>query len=586
MEVGPRGPDTPPITPRSITVCSDDEASSDDISTVSMDTSIRSIISEHVPSEDGEGFMWPQSGVANPEPDDAHTLVRRTAALRTHDSFRRRGPESVAQHLLLRDRQLQRIEGRATAQLGEAPGELIRNPVADDADLHIHSIQENDGAAVHDRDSLSAIVGHYNSVLCDQGPIGALLQRATRGQAYSDVPDPTLALTSRPWTAIHARKSFSLFLFLAAIMLLWDLHSLRLPGAVRRMSWLKVDHVKFYENPFPDFATGGNVAGNRRLAMIDAGVYIGSHYRLLADDQCNKTITSDSFEMVCTWDIDVHGIWFLVSGSTRGQGTTDGHVAPFYDYAGVEYAYSIGAHGNPGSTERQPPHDDDMSNVMGTGQVLRGKVWEVLASDVNAEGIFRLPVAPLPVSSRPWHAICNIAFTIPIALMLCCAAVLGLMGCNGAAKYAVAMCFMGTTIWALFIAVGLAWMLADPAAQDALPLVRVGLVKDVRLDIHCDRQLSAAVRCVDRYGLNTAYWIVALAACEVLVWSILSGVVLFEKSIVVGGFSSVWLLVCLQLTAYALDSDLYSKNTVYFIFMCLPAQVQILKNARTERLDF
>lgn len=292
-------------------------------------------------------------------------------------------------------------------------------------------IHENEQEPVHSRESLCSILAHYNTLDCD-GQIGGSFV-AGPGVAYANVPNTSLTFTTRPWTAIWSRWQFSIFVFTLAAALLQsgfsDLHHMTSSSTSRSMRWLKVENIEVFENVFPNFTGPHEIAENRRLALVDVGIYLDS-YNCRLTEACNTTITSaSSFEIACHRTVEMHGIWVLVAGATEraSADAAEGLPLPYYEYAGIQYSYTIGE--DDSVFGRRTPDETDVYNVMGTGQFVRGKIWDVLKSGSSSEGIFRIPTtARLPLVMRAWKEIVDfVAYTL-VGLVLAFASVLGLAG--------------------------------------------------------------------------------------------------------------------------------------------------------------
>lgn len=248
---------------------------------------------------------------------------------------------------------------------------------------------------------------------CAGGPIAHLLKRSQLGLAYANVPNSSMIWTSRPLTALWTRWQFSVFLLLLAVALLigqsQDLASLFHNSNMYSVRWLKVETIRVYENPFPDLAleqSSGNVPENGRLSVVDCGFFVSGN-DLALDETCNTTLTSDeSFEIRCLENVEVHGFWVRVAGSSaklKGSRLKHQHL-PHYDFAGLQYSYIVGS-ADSEIGARQPPNTGDVYNVMGTGQTIRGKIWDVVPSRSELEGLYRVPMAELPLLQRPLRTI-------------------------------------------------------------------------------------------------------------------------------------------------------------------------------------
>ena len=276
---------------------------------------------------------------------------------------------------------------RAIDQTGRhAASPLAAEPDTDTGALP--NILETENELVHTRESLHAIISRFNSLETKSGAVGTLLDAGAHsfGIAVANVPTSMIVFTSRPLTAILTRWPMMVFLFGYAIVFLYpcivDVRT-AVRGRSISMQWLKVHEVKVYESVFPILGSE-----DTRLTLVDAGVYDLSLNRRLIPG-CNTTLSESSFEMRCAESIQMQGIWLHVVGATTKQGSSQ----PHYKHAGIQFAYTIGpdasAHGI------RSPGIEDIYNVMGTGQTIRGSFWEVLPSQTGLDGIYRLP-APEP----------------------------------------------------------------------------------------------------------------------------------------------------------------------------------------------
>jgi hypothetical protein len=271
----------------------------------------------------------------------------------------------------------------------------------EDRDTALPNIPEAEHAPGHSLESLQAIISRFNSLTTKNGAVGVLLKASAIGLAYANVPTSMIIFTSRPLSALLSRWPMKVFLLAYSIIILQ-------PGIVgvqnvlfgaRGISarWIKVHHVNVYENMFPDLQSKdtGLESKDTPLTLVDAGIYDNSKLNRRFIPGCNTTLAGNSLEIQCTEPVELQGIWLHVVGSTKytKQDSPGGPMDPFYDYAGIEYACTIGHVHEDGSvhTERIPA-EDDVYNVMGTGQRLRGRIWEVAASQMSSDGVFRLKI--------------------------------------------------------------------------------------------------------------------------------------------------------------------------------------------------
>lgn len=280
------------------------------------------------------------------------------------------------------------------------------------------------------RESLTDILARYNAMRCEGGPMDDLLKRSELGLAYVNVPNSSVIWTSRPLTALWTRWQFCVFLLLIAVALIIgqskDVSSL-FHSDTSPVRWLNVDTMKIYPSPFPRLAPeqrGEDFTATRHLALVGAGLYMDG-IDLSLQEACNTSLTSDSsFLMSCRENVRVHGFWVRVawpSDLVQLQGPGAKHVKvklADHGYAGVEYSYRVGV----GSADSQvglsrPPDRGQVFNVMGTGQTIQGKIWTVSASRSRLEGIYRFPIAELPLHQRPFRDI-NIALAYLVIGMM------------------------------------------------------------------------------------------------------------------------------------------------------------------------
>jgi len=431
-------------------------------------------------------------------------------------------------------------------------------------------IEEHLQEPAHSHDTLSRVVAEYNTLTVSDGLIGAMLKANSVGLA--NVPTASLLFTSRPMVALATRwQACFVTLLCGAAMLIMAynmLHGTVSDRAGVPMRWLKVDHIKVYENVFPDFNDAATAAQNRLLTLEDGGVFVDSH-NLRQLDGCSTNITSPtSFLISCAHTVRIHGIWILVTGSSRvglsGEGRSGGAK---YDYAGVEYAYEVGESAKGAGVRR--PGEQEVFNVMGTGQSLRGVAWHVLPSETSMEGLFRISTAEIPLSWARWKGVVDFVVYALVGLLLCTAGVLGLAQkaeqaciCFTASTAVVAASICMVYLVDFVIVIG-----AQPAQRD-LTKVLYGLTEDVRLDLRCD---GAADRCLATLGLNTAYLLVSINLLYSLVWCWWSYFVC--RGHVSTAFGAWMPAVAFEICFQKLHPLLSNPVSLYFAIVCGISQV-------------
>jgi hypothetical protein len=246
-------------------------------------------------------------------------------------------------------------------------------------------IQENESGPCCSTELMKAVLAHYNSLHCINGPVETLHKQCMMDLAFADVPNSSIMSTSNPLTAALSRWQFcTLFLLMAAAVFSVCASDLRgASAAIESMKWIKVDNIHVYENVFPDMQLGANAPANRPLVLEDCGLFVYSHnFKLI--EGCTSVISKSSFEILCDHPVLAHGVWVLVSGATNRGGA---HELPMYGYAGLEYSYTLASEApvTPDKTvatetdkprlptgaqiKRRPDSEDDVSHVLGTGQV-------------------------------------------------------------------------------------------------------------------------------------------------------------------------------------------------------------------------
>jgi len=383
-------------------------------------------------------------------------------------------------------------------------------------------IEENDHLEpAHTVETLSRVLAHYNTLAVDNGQIGEMLKANNVG--LDNVPIASLVFSSRPLTALSTRWQIFLVVFVYGIYLLvlaFNLLVGTLSGSAGMpMRWLKVDTIRAYENVFPDLSSNNAAAGNGLLNMVDGGVFVNSH-NLRHLDGCSTNITSpSSFSISCSRTVHMHGIWLLVTGSSRKDASVwgGGEGGASYDYAGVQYSYEVGQSAE--SAGIRFPEETEVFNVMGTGQSLRGTDWQVIKTETKSEGLFRIETANIPLTWANWKGLVDFVVYFGTGSTLVASSVAGYLGKPKVAKFF----FCSSTV---VIAVGIfAVSIADfvfvigskPEKRD---LVRVlyGLSLDAG-GMRFDKSCNPAVRnCVSIYGLETADYLASIYFLYSFVW--------------------------------------------------------------------
>ena len=271
------------------------------------------------------------------------------------------------------------------------------------------TILEQEHEPVHTRESLHSIISRFNSLETKNGAVGTLLDANSVGMAmpnalaFANVPTSMIVFTSRPLTAILTRWPMMVFLFSYAMVFLYpclvDVHTV-VWGSSISMQWLQVHEVKVYESVFPTLGRE-----DTRLTLVDAGIYDNSLNRRLIPG-CNTTLLESSFEIRCAESVPMQGIWLHVVGANK-QSLRGVPSRPHYEHAGIQFAHTIGP--DDAARGTRSPGIEDIYNVLGTGQTIRGSAWEVRSSETGLDGIFRLPhqMARPPLLERSRREICE-----------------------------------------------------------------------------------------------------------------------------------------------------------------------------------
>ena len=216
---------------------------------------------------------------------------------------------------------------------------------------------------------------------------------------------------------------------------------------------------------------------------------------------------------------------------------------------------------------------------MGTGKPLQNLMWEIKKSQSRYEGLFRIPVTSDSFYGRPWRIVNAFFAYLAVGVVMTLVGVLGLAGKNVAAKNAVVLALVLATVFNL---VPHAYDLVNllTADQEHLPLTKllVGLANNraaLRFDISCDG-VPDSRRCVDKYGLDTAYAVAWLGAAYSIVWIALTWVLWREKNAVFGTFCCMLSQALVELTFATIHPDLCNMPIVYVAVLCLATQAMMV----------
>ena len=442
--------------------------------------------------------------------------------------------EHGAQPAHLEDESREHAPSAGRGQRGVEGG---REGGRDDWDTALPNIPEAEHAPGHSLESLQAIISRCNSLETKNGPLGVLLKASAIGLAYANVPTSMIIFTSRPLTALLTRWPMKVFLLAYAIIIvrpgIVGVQSVMFGASGIPVRWIKVHHVNVYENIFPDLQSkdAGLESKDTPLTLVDAGIYDSSKLNRRFIPGCNTTLVGNSLEIQCTKPVELHGIWLHVVGATKytQQDSPGGPLDAFYDYAGIDYACTIGHAHEDGSvhTERIPG-EDDVYNVMGTGHRLRGRIWELAASQMSSDGIFRLQISSAARRHEINHAAGRSGYTghvnvlvealgyLSVGVTLLVATGCAVMGRTLAAKQACVLAACGAALYLFFV------LLNDFGAfssrlrgQDPrLGPVLYGMQRGLRFDTSC-HGVPAVRNCLT---MEVATIIQGLAVCYSMVW--------------------------------------------------------------------
>jgi len=154
---------------------------------------------------------------------------------------------------------------------------------------------------------------------------------------------------------------------------------------------------------------------------------------------------------------------------------------------------------------------------------------------------------------------------------------LGLAGCNVAAKNAIVVAVLAAATFSLWTAVGDTIGVVRPHGE-----ILVGLWHNVRLDLNCDG-VPAERRCVDTYGLETAYALVVVHYVHLLIWLALALHLYRETYFIFGSFVIMSSVGAVELLLFSLHPHVASAGTGCLTIGCLLFQLLwLIINARTK----
>jgi hypothetical protein len=445
----------------------------------------------------------------------------------------------------------------AEPDMDRAPGPNTQDP--DPAALP--NILEHEPA--HTRESLHAIISRFNSLETKNGAVGTLLNANSYGMAFANVPTSMIIFTSRPLTAILTRWPMMVFLFAYALMFLFpSLANMRTAvwGRSISMAWLQVHEVKVYESVFPTLGSE-----ETRLTLVDAGIYDYSVNRRLIPG-CNTTLSESSFEIRCAQSVEMQGIWLHVvkaTNVTTKQASPGGGSRPYYKYAGIEYAHTIGPDMS-GEGGLRSPGIEDVYNVMGTGQTIRGRVWEVRRSQTSTDGIYRLPVqgAQAPLLERSAMEIFRWLAQAGFGLMLLVCFCFAVTGMTGVAKHA---CVLSAVCAALlFFVFHFIEAVKFLAQERRMACVLFGLARGFRIDTTCGTVPSER-NCL---SCDTALAVVLINLAYSVVWFPLAWNMWREKNFH-SAFCCCVPVGILELTLFCIHKHLVNQPIALISVVCV-----------------
>ena len=316
--------------------------------------------------------------------------LRMQARIETHQQSWRPGPGGSA-----RDRPV-------TAPAEGGPGDPLPG---------IEEVQQSDPAqrmAV-----LAQVCSEYNAMHA-QGRIGDMLKSHAVG--FDDLPRASIFWTSRPVTAAFTRYTTGLtFLLLSAVVLMDPILNVQnmLQGSrAPKVRELRVERLLVYDNVFPNLSADVDSPENKRMEIVDVGVYLYHENFRPHQHGCITNMTSpSSFTISCEEQIAMHGFWVQVLPSRD---------PPQHGYAAIQHAPFL-----PGPMV--PPDQEFI--VVGTGQKVRGVKWLLTRSVTEGERIYRVPIAARdPIQLRPQREVFHCFFYFVMSALGVCAGVSALAG--------------------------------------------------------------------------------------------------------------------------------------------------------------
>jgi len=434
-------------------------------------------------------------------------------------------------------------------------------PPPDTYTAALPNILETEHEPVHTPEFLHAIISRFNSLETKSGAVGKLLDACANsiGLAVANVPTSMIVFTSRPLTAILTRWPMIVFLFGYAIVFLYpcilDART-AVWGRSVSMQWLKVHEVKVFESVFPILGSE-----DTRLTLVDAGVYDQSLNRRLIPG-CNSTLSESSFEIRCADVVEIRGIWLHVVGPNK-QVSRGWPSQPRYKHAGIEYAHTIGADFSEQGGVRSPGIGDVYS-VMGTGQTMSGRTWEVRPSQTSSDGIYRLPApaAQAPLLERPTTEILRYFAYSWFGMVLLTACAFAVLGKPRVAKHVTVISAVFAAI--MFFAMHFIEAVEFFAQERRLACVLFGVSRGFRIDTTCGT-VPPGRNCL---SCDTALAIVLINLAYSLVWFPLAWNMWREKNFH-QAFCCCVPVAIFELTLFCIHEHLANKHIALAALVCV-----------------